>query len=102
MRKAPTHVRSGSDRAPSWARSEVTASPRPHCRRVGRFLRSRRGAVRAVFALVDALDVNIVAWVVSVNTALEVLFGHLFWRYGLEAAMIAHGVAYLVNYLLNP
>jgi len=42
-----------------------------------------------------------VAWVIGVNTAFGVLFGYLFWRYGLEAAMIAHGVAHVVNYLLN-
>ena len=87
-----------------------------------RFLQNRRGAVRAVFvwiaiassalvfgaahlpaafALVGALDANIVAWVIGVNTAFGMLFGYLFWRYGLEAAMIAHGVAHVVNYLLN-
>ena len=55
----------------------------------------------AAFALVGALDANIVAWVIGVNTAFGVLFGYLFSRYGLEAAMIAHGVAHVVNYLLN-
>ena len=87
-----------------------------------RFLQNRRGAVHAVFvwiaiafsalifgaghlpaafALVGALDANIVAFVIGVNAAFGVLFGYLFWRFGLEAAMIAHGVAHVVNYLLN-
>jgi hypothetical protein len=34
-----------------------------------------------------------------VNTAFGVLFGYLFWRYGLEAAMIAHATAHVVSYV---
>jgi hypothetical protein len=30
-----------------------------------------------------------------------VLFGYLFWRYGLEAAMIAHAMAHLVSYAVG-
>jgi hypothetical protein len=30
-----------------------------------------------------------------------VLFGYLFWRYGLEAAMIAHGTAHAVSYIAS-
>jgi hypothetical protein len=33
------------------------------------------------------------------NSVFGVLFGYLFWRYGLEAAMIAHAAAHLVNYI---
>ena len=39
------------------------------------------------------------AFVVVANTAFGVLFGWLFWRYGLEAAMIAHAMAHLVGYV---
>jgi hypothetical protein len=34
-----------------------------------------------------------------VNAAFGVLFGYLFWRYGLEAAMIAHATAHVVSYV---
>jgi hypothetical protein len=42
-----------------------------------------------------------VVFVVGVIAAFGVLFGYLFWRYGLEAAMIAHGTAHVVSYVLG-
>lgn len=87
-----------------------------------RFLQERRGAPRAGFvwlaiavsafifgaghlpaasALVGALDAKVVAVVIGGNTAFGLLFGFLFWRYGLESAMIAHGLAHVVSYLAN-
>jgi membrane protease YdiL (CAAX protease family) len=59
------------------------------------------GHVPAAFVLVGALDANVVAWVLGANTAFGVLFGYLFWRYGLESAMVAHVVTHVVNYLIN-
>lgn len=85
-----------------------------------RLLQRRRGAPRAVYiwvaivasallfgaghlpaaaALVGELTGDIVVFVVGANTAFGVLFGYLFWRYGLEAAMIAHGTAHAVSYV---
>ena len=87
-----------------------------------RFLQRRQGAPRAAYVwlaiavsavafgaghlpaaqmLVGALDVNIVAFVVGANTTFGLLFGYLFWRYGLESAMIAHLLAHVLNYLAN-
>lgn len=91
-----------------------------------RFLQQRRGPVRAGFVwlaivvsallfaaghlpaaavLIGALDVPVVAFVIGVNTAFGLLFGYLFWRHGLESAMIAHALAHAlahaVSYLLN-
>ncbi|MGH7721133.1 MAG: CPBP family glutamic-type intramembrane protease [Gemmatimonadaceae bacterium] len=87
-----------------------------------RLLQHRRGAVRAGFvwlaiavsafifgaghlpvasALLGVLDANVVAFVIGVNTAFGLLFGYLFWRWGLESAMIAHGLAHVVSYLMN-
>jgi len=40
-----------------------------------------------------------VLFVIVANTAFGVLFGYLYWRYGLEAAMIAHGTAHVVGYI---
>jgi len=57
------------------------------------------GHLPAAAALVGQLSGDIVVFVVGVNTAFGVLFGYLFWRYGLEAAMIAHGTAHVVNYV---
>ncbi len=87
-----------------------------------RFLQHRRGAVHAGFVwlaiavsafifgaghlpaasvLVGALDANVVGFVIGANTAFGLLFGYLFWRYGLESAMIAHALAHVLSYLAN-
>lgn len=87
-----------------------------------RFLQGRRGPVRPAlvwiaivasafvfglghlplaFTLVGRLDPAIVMFVTGLNTAFGVIFGYLFWRWGLESAMIAHAVAHLVNYGLS-
>ena len=57
------------------------------------------GHLPAAAALVGELTGEVVAFVVVANTAFGVLFGYLFWRYGLEAAMIAHAMAHLVSYV---
>lgn len=53
----------------------------------------------AAAMLVGELTSDVVLFVVGVNTAFGVLFGYLFWRYGLEAAMIAHANAHVVSYV---
>jgi membrane protease YdiL (CAAX protease family) len=57
------------------------------------------GHLPAAAALVGKPSADIVVFVVVANTAFGVLFGYLFWRYGLEAAMIAHGMAHAVSYV---
>lgn len=52
--------------------------------------------------MVGAPDANVVAFVIGANTAFGLLFGYLFWRYGLESAMIAHASVHVVSYLTNP
>lgn len=56
------------------------------------------GHLPAAAMLVGELTGDVVLFVVGVNTAFGVLFGYLFWRYGLEAAMIAHLTAHVVSY----
>lgn len=55
------------------------------------------GHLPAAAALIGELTGGMVAFVVGVNAAFGALFGYLFWRYGLEAAMIAHAMAHLVS-----
>lgn len=85
-----------------------------------RFLQQRRGSVRAgfvwlaialsalVFAaghlpaasvLLGPMDAAVVAFVIGVNAAFGLLFGYLFWRHGLESAIIAHALAHVVSFL---
>ncbi len=56
------------------------------------------GHLPAAGALVGELTGDVVLFVVGVNSAFGVLFGYLFWRYGLEAAIIAHGTAHVVSF----
>lgn len=56
------------------------------------------GHLPAAAVLIGHLTAELVLFVVGVNTAFGVLFGWLYWRYGLEAAMIAHATAHLVSY----
>jgi hypothetical protein len=39
------------------------------------------------------------AWVLGANTWFGLVFGWLFWRRGLEAAMVAHAMTHLVHFL---
>jgi membrane protease YdiL (CAAX protease family) len=57
------------------------------------------GHLPAAAMLIGELTADVVLFVVGVNAAFGVLFGYLFWRYGLEAAMIAHATAHVVSYL---
>jgi membrane protease YdiL (CAAX protease family) len=87
-----------------------------------RFLQRRQGAMRrdtawtaiaasallfglghlpAAIYLAGRFDPGVVLFVVGVNTAFGALFGFLYWRWGLESAMIAHGVTHLINELVN-
>lgn len=57
------------------------------------------GHLPAAAALIGTLDTAMVAYVVGANTVFGLLFGYLFWRHGLEAAMLAHAVAHVTNFL---
>lgn len=47
------------------------------------------------------LTLYVVLFIVGANAAFGMLFGYLYWRYGLEAAIIAHAFAHLVSYVLS-
>jgi membrane protease YdiL (CAAX protease family) len=87
-----------------------------------RFLQGRRGTVRGglvwlaivvsalifglghlpvAFAVIDTMNTNIVLFVTGANAMFGVLFGWLFWRTGLESAMIAHAVAHAVSHVIT-
>ncbi len=87
-----------------------------------RFVQSRKGAPRVIFiwsaiilsallfgaghlpALamqVEGLTVDLVLFVIGANSVFGVLFGYLFWKYGLESAMIAHALAHAVSYIIG-
>lgn len=59
------------------------------------------GHLPAAAMLVGELTAELVLFVVGVNAAFGVLFGWLFWRYGLEAAIIAHGTAHVVSHVAS-
>lgn len=47
-------------------------------------------------SMITPLTTPIVAYIVLANAAVGILFGWLYWRWGLEAAMLAHGLAHVV------
>ncbi len=57
------------------------------------------GHLPAAAALIGHLSAGVIFFIVGANAMFGVLFGYLFWRFGLEAAMIAHGTAHAVSYL---
>jgi membrane protease YdiL (CAAX protease family) len=59
------------------------------------------GHLPAAAALIEVLDARVVAFVIGWNAAFGLLFGYLFWRYGLESAMLAHALSHLVSELGN-
>jgi membrane protease YdiL (CAAX protease family) len=59
------------------------------------------GHLPAAATFIGTLSAEIVVFVVGANVAFGVLFGYLFWRYGLEAAMIAHGTTHAVSHAAN-
>ena len=86
-----------------------------------RFVQKARGAVRPalvwtaivasalLFAaghlpvahhLLGGLTRETFAWVIAANSSFGLVFGWLYWRRGLEAAMVAHALTHLVSYLL--
>lgn len=54
----------------------------------------------AAFALLGALSPSVVVFVVGGNTVAGSLFGWLYWRHGLEAAMLAHAGTHLLVFLV--
>jgi membrane protease YdiL (CAAX protease family) len=59
------------------------------------------GHLPAASVLLGALDGPVVAFVMSANTAFGLLFGYLYWRHGLESAIIAHALTHVVSFLAN-
>ena len=57
------------------------------------------GHLPLVAATVDGLTVAIVVWVVGANAVFGVIAGFLFWRFGLESAVIAHSLAHVFDFL---
>lgn len=50
-------------------------------------------------ALVGTLTKSLVAYVVAANAIFGIIAGYLFWRNGLEAAMIAHASAHVLSWI---
>lgn len=54
------------------------------------------GHLPAASAMLGALTTDVVVYVILGNAAFGILAGYLFWRFGLECAIIAHTVTHLV------
>ena len=56
------------------------------------------GHLPLVAAAAGGLTAEVAIWVVGGNAVLGVVAGYLFWRHGLESAMIAHSLAHVFDY----
>ena len=63
------------------------------------------GHLPVAFALSAQVTASLVAYVIALNTLFGVIAGYLYWRKGLEAAIIAHALAHVVmltaDFLVN-
>jgi hypothetical protein len=59
------------------------------------------GHLPAAAALAGGLSIPTVIYVVGANTVFGIVFGYLFRRWGLEAAMLAHASAHVVDFVAS-
>ena len=59
------------------------------------------GHLPAAHILAGPLTAPIVAYVLVANTVFGIAFGWLYWRHGLEAAIVAHALTHVVNYFVS-
>jgi len=52
------------------------------------------------FTLAAEVTSGLIIYIIGANSAFGILFGYLYWKYGLEASMIAHAMAHLVAFLV--
>jgi membrane protease YdiL (CAAX protease family) len=57
------------------------------------------GHLPAAALLIGGLTPLATLWVIGANTLFGVLFGFLYWRYGLESAMLAHALTHVLAYV---
>lgn len=57
------------------------------------------GHLPAVVAMGIKLTAPVVTYIIIANSVPGILFGFLYWRYGIEAAIIAHAVGHVVGVL---
>jgi membrane protease YdiL (CAAX protease family) len=55
------------------------------------------GHLPVAHLLLGTLTPSTLAWVIGANSWFGLIFGWLFWRRGLESAMVAHATTHLVN-----
>ena len=55
----------------------------------------------AVSIQLGGLTGSVAVFIVGANAITGIAFGWLYWRYGLETAMIAHALAHIVNYAFS-
>lgn len=52
------------------------------------------------FTLAAEVTSGLIVYIIGANSVFGILFGYLFWRYGLESSMIAHALTHLVAFLI--
>lgn len=52
------------------------------------------------FTLAAEVTSGLIVYIIGANSVFGILFGYLFWRYGLESSIIAHTLTHLVTFLI--
>jgi hypothetical protein len=59
------------------------------------------GHLPAAAATIGPLSPPVVAYIVTGNSAFGLIAGYLYWRYGLESAIVAHALAHVLAFLVG-
>ena len=59
------------------------------------------GHLPAARLLIGGLTPTVIVFVIAANSLFGIVAGYLYWRYGLESAMIAHALAHVLNYIVG-
>jgi membrane protease YdiL (CAAX protease family) len=60
------------------------------------------GHLPAARLLIGGLTPTVIVFVIAANALFGIVAGRLYWRYGLESAMLAHALAHVLNYVVGP
>jgi membrane protease YdiL (CAAX protease family) len=55
----------------------------------------------AAASMLGSLSMDVVSYILLWNTVFGTVFGYLYWRFGLEAAILAHAFMHLVFAVLR-
>lgn len=59
------------------------------------------GHLPMALLLLQEITPQLLLWIVGANTLFGILFGFLYWRYGLESAIVAHALTHVIAFVAS-